>query len=431
MRSRILFLSQCLPYPPHSGVTRRTYHILRELQQEFDVTLVPFSRRVHQSDDESVALGAAALRRELSDVTDPVRFKSDHSLGHKLLNHAWSVLSREPYVFHEYGDPSFGKRLREGIGRAQPDMIHVDSLDLYRWLPSLPPLPTACTHHNIESDLLRLQADRIPNRLVRNYIKHQAELLEKVERRLCARFDLNVMTSDIDAERLRVLAPGARTSVIPNGVDVDFFRPSPVEDIVPGRAAFLGPTYMFPNRDAVDFFLAEAWPLVRQSCPESTFHLIGKNSADEKARFESHPGVTCNGHVPDIRPHFAEAAVSVVPIRAGGGTRLKILDAWSMGKAVVSTSVGCEGLETIDGRNILIRDDPRAFAMAVIQVLRDRELRERLGREARKTAEEYYGWPVVSRKLVTLYQELLASGETKLRAGGAQSVPVTAQFSSR
>jgi len=119
--------------------------------------------------------------------------------------------------------------------------------------------------------------------------------------------------------------------------------------VVPGRVTFLGPTYMFPNRDAVDFFLANSWPLVRQRCPDGTFHLIGKNSADEKARFESHPGVTCNGHVPDIRPHFAESAVSVVPIRVGGGTRLKILDAWSMGKAVVSTSVGCEGLKTVDG----------------------------------------------------------------------------------
>jgi glycosyltransferase involved in cell wall biosynthesis len=167
---------------------------------------------------------------------------------------------------------------------------------------------------------------------------------------------------------------------------------------------------MFPNRDAVDFFLADAWPLIRRRCPESTFHLIGKNSVDDKARFENHPGVTCNGHVPDIRPHLAEAAVSIVPIRVGGGTRLKILDGWSMGKAVVSTSIGCEGLETVDGRNILIRDDPTEFAEAVVQVLRDRDLRDRLGHEARKTAEERYAWRVVGRKLVGSYQDLLAAG---------------------
>jgi glycosyltransferase involved in cell wall biosynthesis len=410
MRIRVLFLSQCLPFPPHSGVTKRTYHILQELQRAFDVTLVAFSRRDHQPDAASRARAAEVLRRELSDVMTPVPIGSEHSLSRKLHNHASSVLAREPYVFYEYGDARFGQELQQAIRRARPDMIHLDSLDLYRWLPTLPELPTACTHHSVESELLRLQADHSPNRVVRSYMKHQADLLEKVERRLCGQLDLNVMTSEVDAERLRALAPGARTTVIPNGVDVDFFQPGPPEAVVPGRVTFLGPTYMFPNRDAVDFFLADAWPLIRRSCPESTFHLIGKNSVEEKARFESHPGVMCNGHVPDIRPHFAQTAVSIVPIRVGGGTRLKILDAWSLGKAIVSTSVGCEGLETVDGHNILIRDDPAGFAAAVVQLLRDPALSDRLGKEARRTAEEHYAWRVVGRKLVRLYEHLIEAG---------------------
>jgi glycosyltransferase involved in cell wall biosynthesis len=400
-------------------VTKRTYHILQELQQEFDVTLVAFSRRDHQPDAATLARATAILRRELSDVMNPVRIDSDYSLARKLRNHAWSVLSREPYIFYEYGDGRFGNELQQALVRARPDMIHLDSLDLYRWLPSLPTLPTTCTHHSIESELLRLQADHFPNRIVRSYMNHQADLLEKVERRLCPSFDLNVMTSEADAERLRAVARGAQTTVIPNGVDIDFFRPGSPEQMVPGRVAFLGPTYMFPNRDAVDFFLAGAWPLIRRRCPESTFHLIGKNSVDEKARFESHPGVTCNGHVPDIRPHLAEAAVSIVPIRVGGGTRLKILDGWAMGKAVVSTTVGCEGLETVDGHNILIRDDPTDFAKAVVQVLSDRDLRDRLGHQARKTAEELYAWRVVGRKLVGFYQDLLAAAAGHSQSGSA------------
>jgi glycosyltransferase involved in cell wall biosynthesis len=411
MRTRILVLSQCLPFPPHSGVTKRTYHILQELQREFDVALVAFSRRAHQPDAASLARAAVVLSGELSDVMEPVPIRSDYSLAPKLLNHMRSVLTRKPYTFYEYNDARFGRELARAVDSARPDMIHLDSMDLYRWLLLLPELPTACTHHNLESDLLRLQADHSPNRIVRSYMKHQADLVEQVERKLCPAFDLNVMTSEIDAERLRALAPGARTTVIPNGVDVDFFQPGSADQVVAGRVAFLGPTYMFANRDAVDFFLAEAWPYVRQHCPGSTFHLIGKNSADERARFESHPGVRCNGHVPDIRRSFAEAAVSIVPIRVGGGTRLKILDSWSMGKAVVSTSVGCEGLETVDGRNILIRDDPSEFAEAVVQVLHDHALRDRLGREARKTAEEHYAWRVVGRKLVGLYHELLAGAD--------------------
>jgi glycosyltransferase involved in cell wall biosynthesis len=409
MRSRLLFLAQSLPFPPHSGVTRRTYSILKELQREFDITLVPFSRRVHQADLTAVADAATALRRELSKVMDPVPIASDVSLLQELRNHGRSVLSREPYIYYEYDDKRFGQNLREALKRDRPDIIHIDSLDLYRWYSSLPDLPIACTHHSIESELLRLEGTHRRNPILRGYINHQANLLENVERRLAPRFALNVMTSQLDADRLRALSPDARTAVIPNGVDTDFFEPTSPSDIVPGRVAFLGPTYMFPNRDAVDFFLADAWPFVKQHCPDATFHLIGKNTPDEKARFESHHGVTCNGHVPDIRPHFSRASVSIVPIRVGGGTRLKILDAWAMGKAVVSTSVGCEGLETVDGSNILIRDDPKDFAAAVVQLLMDGDLRERLGHEARKTAEKHYSWHVVGQKLISLYKGLLPS----------------------
>jgi glycosyltransferase involved in cell wall biosynthesis len=407
MRKRILFLSQCLPFPPHSGVTNRTYHILRQLQREFDVALVAFSRRNHQPDSASRASAAAKLRLVVSDVREAAVIGSEWSMALKLRNHLSSLLTGKPYIFYDYSHQAFGQALRGELSLAQPDLVHLDSMDLYRWLPSLPAVPIACTHHNVESELLRQRADRIPRRATRAYMRHQANLVEKVERRLCFRFDINVMTSERDAEHLRALAPDARTSVVPNGVDIDYFRPTSPQGLVPCRVAFLGPTYMFPNKDAVDFFLAEIWPSVRTRCPESTFHLIGKNSVDEKLRFEGHPSVQCEGYVPDIRPSFAQTECSVVPLRIGGGTRLKILDAWAMGKAVVSTSVGCEGLETVDGRNILIRDDPTEFAAAVIQVLSDHDLRDRLGREARATAESHYAWPVVGRKLVRCYQALL------------------------
>jgi glycosyltransferase involved in cell wall biosynthesis len=407
MRKQILFLSQSLPFPPHSGVTRRTFHILQELQREFDVSLIAFSRRGHQPDAASLAGAAAALRRELSDVMDPVPISAEYSLARKVANHVRSVFSRKPYLFYEYGDARFGEQLRLALLRTSPQMIHLDSMDLYGWLPSLPPLPTTCTHHSVESELLRLGADRVSNPLMRRYINHQAHLVERIERSVCPRLDLNVMTSEVDAVRLRNLAPAARTAVIPNGVDTAFFQPASPTHIVPGRVAFLGPTYMYPNRDAVDFFLAEAWPVIRRDHPESTLHLIGKNPNDDKVRFESSPGVTCNGHVSDIRPHLAQAGVSIVPIRVGGGTRLKILDSWSMGMAVVSTSIGCEGLATIDGHNILIRDDPLDFAAAVVELLRDRSLRDRLGREGRRTVEERYAWRVVGRKLVDLYRDLM------------------------
>ena len=407
MRKRILFLSQCLPFPPHSGVTNRTYHILRELQREFDVALVAFSRRNHQPDSASRASATANLRLVVSDAREAAVIGSEWSTALKLRNHLSSLLTGKPYIFYDYSHQDFGRALREELNLAQPDLVHLDSMDLYRWLPSLPAVPIACTHHNVESELLRQRADRIPRRATRAYMRHQANLVEKIERRLSPRFDINVMTSERDAEHLRALARGARTSVVPNGVDIDYFRPTSPLGIVPGRVSFLGPTYMFPNRDAVDFFLADVWPIIKRRCPETTFHLVGKNSVDEKLRFEAHSGVRCEGYVPDIRPTFAETECSVVPLRIGGGTRLKILDAWSMGKAIVSTSIGCEGLETVDGRNILIRDDAKGFADAVVQILSDAALRERLGREGRMTVEKHYAWTIVGRSLSSRYMELI------------------------
>jgi len=407
MRKRILFLSQCLPFPPHSGVTNRTYHILRELQREFDVALVAFSRRNHQPDSVSRASAAAKLRLVVSDVSEAAVIGSEWSLALKLRSHLSSLFTGKPYIFYDYSDKRFGRALRGELSLAPPDLVHMDSMDLYRWLPSIPAVPIACTHHNVESELLRQRADRIPRRATRAYLRHQANLVERIERRLCSGFDINVMTSERDAEHLRVLAPDARTSVVPNGVDIDYFRPTSPRGLVPGRVVFLGPTYMFPNRDAVDFFLADVWPLVSRLHQGSTFHLIGKNSVDEKLRFESNHGVRCEGYVPDIRPSFAETECSVVPLRVGGGTRLKILDAWSMGKAIVSTSIGCEGLETSDGRNILIRDDAKGFADAVVQILTDAELRNRLGREGRITVEKHYAWPIVGGHLSSVYTELI------------------------
>jgi glycosyltransferase involved in cell wall biosynthesis len=236
-------------------------------------------------------------------------------------------------------------------------------------------------------------------------LRLQAGWLEEVERRHCSEIALNVMMSDPDARRLEALAPDARTVVIPNGVDVDYFRPTGTA-LRAGPVLFLGPTYMYPNRDAVEYFLAEIWPRVRQAVPNASLELVGKTPDALKPSFLAHPRVTCQGYVPDVRPHLAAAACSVVPIRIGGGTRLKILDSWAMGKAVVSTSVGCEGLRAVDGENIMIRDDAGGFADAVVRVLEDAALRDRLGAAGRRTAEKWYSWGTIGDQLIAAYRGL-------------------------
>lgn len=390
-RPRLLFLCQCLPYPAHTGVTNRTLHILEELQREFDVTLVPFFRRQHQADAAAVLASEKALAERLTAVRRPSGIPNEHSRVRLVWDHLRSVVTGRAYVFYEYRSGAFRKELRAALKAGTPNLVHLDSLDLYGWLDELPDCPTVCTHHNMESELLELRARHSRHWIVRRYIRYQAQLVQRLERAYANRFALNLMVSELDATRLQELAPGVRTAVIPNGVDIEYFQPRP-DSLVPGRLVFLGPTYMYANWDAVNYFLSSIWPPLKTACPEATLHLIGRAGS---SGFRHHPGVIGEGFLADMRSSLAEAACFIVPLRVGGGTRLKILDAWAMGKAVVSTSVGCEGLQAVDGENILIRDTPDAFADAIRQVLENDNLRQDLERNARRTAERTYAWSKV------------------------------------
>jgi glycosyltransferase involved in cell wall biosynthesis len=407
-RSSILFLSHFLPYPPSSGVASRTFNILKQLQQEFDVMLLPYFRRNHQPDATSVRAAREALEACGVRVGVPVPIRADHTIARRLWDHVRSLLTRRAYTYYEFASRAYREQLQRALTDTPPALIHLDCPSLYRWLPELPSVPQACTHHNIESDVLRLRGVRTKSRIVGRYIRHQAALVQSVERQCAPLFRLNVMTSALDAERLRGLAPGARTLVVPNGVDTRFFTPSS-RPAAPGRVVFLGGTYLFPNRDGVDYLLQDMWSDIRADCPSAAFQLIGQTPTEDRTRYERVPAVTCLGLVPDIRPHMAEASCCVVPLRVGGGTRLKIVESWAMGKAVVSTALGCEGLEAVDGENILIRDDPKAFARAVASVLSDPRLRGKLERNGRQTAEQRYSWDTIGQPLRAAYRELIAA----------------------
>jgi polysaccharide biosynthesis protein PslH len=406
MRQSLLVLSQCLPYPPHSGVANRTFNILVQLQRAFDVHVVAFSRRNHQPDDAARVRARDGLAEHLTCVYEPAPLAGEGSSVARIGSHLRSIAMFQPYTLFDYRSPIFARSLEAATAAVHPALVHMDSLDLYGWMPKLPRVPLAVTHHSVESDLLRSRARHVASAPARAYLRHQARLVEAVERRLCPTIPLNVMMSDADADKLLAVAPGSRTVAVPNGVDTEYFSPG-ASRAEPGVVVFLGPTYMFPNRDAVDWFLATMWSAVRSGIPGARLHLVGKNPPEDRRRFQAAEAVRCHGYVPDIRPHLAAAACSIVPIRVGGGTRLKILDSWAMGTPVVSTSVGCEGLATFEGENILVRDDPRAFADAVIEVLANPGLRARLAAGGRATAERLYSWQVIGDRIIEAYQGLL------------------------
>lgn len=419
-RPRLLFLSHHLPFPPDSGAAIRTGNVLRLLSEAFDVTALCLARGTDAPGAGSLSARTKALA--CAGTVEAYPIPSEISRARNLADHLRAALMDRPYVLYMYDSKVFRTRLAELLRSAQYDLVHVDSLDLAAYLPMVMHLPVVCVHHNIESNLLLRRARAEGSYALRAYLHRQAALLRALERRWCSRISLNVVVSAEDRRQLQDLVPKANVVVHPNGVDLQYYRPEPIHQ---DGLAFVGGTTWFPNQDALQYFCEDILPLLHAEGQYPAVRWIGKSSEKERQRFASVQGLTLTGYLEDERPELAAAACFIVPLRVGGGTRLKILNAWSMGKAVVSTSVGCEGLNAIHGENILIADDPLKFSNAVAAVLDDVELRNRLGAAARLTVERTYGWPSIGARIIADYQELLRS---PMEAAGYHAYPPSARL---
>lgn len=413
-RPRVLFLCQTYPFPPDSGVANRSYNVLRQLAEAYDVKALCFYRRRSRGGERELAEPYAELERRTGAEAFPI--PQEHSKARMLSDHFRSLLSRTVYTRFVYSSAAFRRRVKEELDEGSYDLVHMDSLDLSAYLPDLVGVPVVCVHHNVESALLRRRADTEESPLRSAYLRLQSRLMEKEERRWCREVSLNVAVSGTDAEMLQRLVPSSHCAVVPNGVDTEFFQPDPQPST---GLVFVGGTTWFPNKDALSYFTSDILPLLRETTDASPVTWVGRASAEEQED-SRRAGISLTGYVEDIRPYVLAARCYIVPLRVGGGTRLKILDAWAMGKAVVSTSVGCEGLDARDGENILIADSPADFAAAVERVLMDGELRVRLERNARATAEQSYSWTSVGTRMLATYGVLLEVGGA--RSASAEAV---------
>lgn len=392
-------LVQTLPFPPDSGVAIRTFNVMRLLARHYDITALCFYRWKRGHEVQDLAATVTALGEFAAVRTFPIG--QEHSRWRFAFDHGRSLLLGRVYTDYAYESNAFEAAVRAEVATGTYDVVHVDSLDLARYLPMLGDLPVICVHHNVESALLRRRAQVEKSRLLSWYLRRQATLMESTERRWCPAVDLNVVVSPEDAEVLRRIAARARFEVVPNGVDVEAFRPAPVTD--PKSVVFVGGTTWFPNLDALEFFVGSVLPALRKRVPDVRVTWAGRSTEEQRRLYQERHGVTLTGYLKDIRPVVAAAACYVVPLRVGGGTRLKILDAWSMGKAIVSTSIGCEGLAAEDGRNILVRNDPLEFAEAIANVLGDVGLRDGLATAGRQTVERTYAWDVIGTPMAQAY----------------------------
>jgi len=385
-----------LPYPPQEGHQLRSWHLLRAAAASHDVTLLSLLRPEEAGGPSAVLLRTASVQT----IALPKM-----SVFRGLVT-AGAVLRGRTLLQARY----VGGALTRAFERLAPgaDLVHLDILAVAALIDRVPSgLPVVVNAHNVESRLLVERVRGEPVRWRRAAMATQVRRLARMEQRICAAADRVLACSVIDAERLEALSPAARVSVIPNGVDLARFHPGSDPAGDDRTLVFVGQMSWFPNRDGIEHFLSSVWPRIRLR-HAARLRIIGR---DGDTVLPSATGVDRTGFVADLRPLVESAAVYIVPVRVGSGTRLKLLEAMAMGKAIVSTRIGAEGLGLVDGRHALLADTSEAFAGAVARLLDDRTLRRRLGLAARQLAEKHYGWEAIGARLASVYADLLGDSE--------------------
>lgn len=404
----ILYLAHAAPSPPRTGAQRRMHGLATDLARRNRLTVVSLA------EPEEVPEVEKALRAYASEVIVVPRSRALNR-GAKRALQLRSLLSPWSFERLSFADPRLLLAAGELLDRVSFDVVNVETPFLFnpglrRGPPGTRPPRVVISEHNVEYDILRQVAGGGTTIVRRAYNAIDWRKVRREEEAAWRQADGVVVTSSPDEVRVHQSAPAARTAVVPNAADIAFFRPRPGDPPSDGRTVlFFGAGNYFPNTDGILYFLRDVWPSLAARRPELRFKIVGPNPSAEVLAHRG-PRVEVVGFVEDLRPHLAEAAVLVVPLRFGGGTRLKILEAMAMAMPVVSTTLGAEGIEATDGADILLADDPVTFASTVERVLDDPLLASRLGRGGRALVEDRYSWEAAGLGLERFFRSLVILG---------------------
>lgn len=332
-----------------------------------------------------------------------------HGTANQPLAAILNIVSRTPYTISKYHADKMYQQLNEVVAGSAFDVVHVDHLHMAHYgvfLKKRYGLPIVLRQHNVETAVMQRFARDQKSVWLRWYARLQYRKLQRYEPNLCEQFDCCAMITPEDERRLQTMSPRTRTAVIPAGVDL----PSLADDISeePGNILFLASLDWPPNVDGFLWFYENVLPLVQREAPAARVSIIGKGRAPRLQALASF-GVRLIGFVDDVAPYLQAAEVCIVPLFAGGGMRIKILEMFAHRKAVVSTSVGCEGLAAANEQDLLIADDPQNFAEAILAVLRQPTFRRSLGAHARTLVEKKYVWPQIGAAFENIYAQCVAA----------------------
>ena len=406
---RILWTKAGKLLPVDTGGKIRSYHLLRHLAAGHDVTLLSYYGGAR---DEAYE---AELRERFPGAVPLHTGALDGSTAVRALDYAFRMFTAAPYAVAKFAHPAV-KRLIDGWDRERRFDVSVCDFLSASLNFSRPVTPTVLFQHNVESVLWRRQAETATHPVKRWVAAREAAKMARYERDALGRFDHVIAVSDPDRDTMRTMYPAAAISVVPTGVDVDAFRPRMASASTGADVLFLGSMDWEPNIDGVQWFAADIWPRIRAAVPRARFRIVGRNPPPSIRQLAG-DDIEVTGRVPSVQEHLHRAAVVVVPLRVGGGTRLKIYEAMAAAKAVVSTRIGAEGLDVTDGQDIALADTPKAFATSVIRLVEHREQRAAMESAALALASRY-DWP----RVADAFAEVLARVTAARAASSTQAV---------
>lgn len=411
-RPRVLLLSQLVVYPADNGPRAKTLQVLRRLCARYDVTFCAFAR------DEQEARNADALRGICHRI-ETVSLR--RTLAGEARYLVESLLTGDSYVLHRDERPAMRAMVCRLLDEEQIDVLHVDQLNMMRYVPFDWPGTVILDEHNAVWQVVDRLRQGTRNPIRRVLLEREVRVLRRIEGAACDRASLVLTVSEPDRAALATVAgaTSAPVALVPIAVDADTCAPLRSARRSGGaRLLTIATLYWPPNSEGIAWWLRTGFAGLRARCPEVVYDIVGARAPRSlRAEVACHDGARLHGYVADAAPYWKAATALVVPLLSGGGVRVKILEAMALGVPVITTSVGCEGLAVRDGEQLLIADTPEALAAACARLIGDPALAERLARSAHRLVRERYDVPVALAALDAAYDRVLNSfGEKEASA---------------
>jgi polysaccharide biosynthesis protein PslH len=405
----ILWIKTELLHPVDKGGRIRTYQMLRALARLHEITYVTL-------DDGTAAPDALAKATEYCARVEVVPFsppvKGSIGFYAALLGNLVSPL---PYAIARYDVPALRRRLREICATRQVDVVVCDFLAPSINVPDDLGVPIVLFQHNVEAMIWERHAHVASHPLKKAYMAEQWRRMKRFEASECRRVSSVVAVSAQDAEIFRRDYGVADAPYVPTGVDTDYFVRQRDVSRTPGSMVFTGSMDWMPNEDGIAWFVESILPRIRAAVPGATLTIVGRNpTAKVRSLHAPGSGVTVTGSVPDVRPYLASHELFIVPLRVGGGTRLKIYEGMTMGLPTVSTTIGAEGLPVVDGEHLVLADDPEAFARECIALLNEPQRAAAMGDAADRYVRQHFGWEGVARRFADFCRAVIPTAATSL-----------------